>query len=316
MTNTSSLCLVLGANGFIGSHLVDELVASGYRVRSFDHFSDKTASPKFHPSDQIEIMAGDIYDRRKLRESLKNVAYVFHCFSATTPLSSDNDPLTDIEKNLKPSIDIFKDCVTAGVQKVIFISSGGAVYGHLAEEKSARETDAATPVSPYGISKLAIENYLAYFNRKFGLNFITYRMTNPYGPRQQFKNSQGVIPAFLERIESQQPVIVFGDGGTSRDFVYIRDATQMIAQSFSKQTKYKTYNIGSGKQTTVNQVIEALRTHVDETFKVEHREEPKTFLRSAKISNERFTAEFGDLVATSLSDGIRTVLEQARKASV
>lgn len=304
-------CLILGANGFIGSHLVDELVAKGYQVRAFDRFLEGYVQ-NFNPSDQVEIFAGDIYSKEMLKQSLEDVDYVFHCFSATTPHSSDNDPATDVDKNLKPSIDIFASCVEAGIKKVVFVSSGGAIYGHLAEERAATESDAANPVSPYGINKLAIENYLAYFNRKSDLDYIVYRLTNPYGPRQQFRNSQGVIPAFLEKIESGDPIVVLGDGETSRDFVYIKDATRMMADSFEKETAHNIYNLGSGEQTTVNHIIAALQQVLGADFEIDHLPEPKTFLRSAKISNDRFISEFGEPKLTALSDGIQAMIDYRR----
>ncbi len=301
----NQLCLVLGANGFIGSHLVDELVSAGYQVRAFDLY---TSDPQFNQSDQVEVIKGDIYDTDTRAKVLNGVNYVFHAFSATTPASSDNDPFTDIEKNLKPSIDIFQEAVDAGVHKIIYLSSGGAIYGHLAEEKPAAETDAATPVSPYGINKLAIENYLAYFNRKVGLEYVVYRLTNPYGPRQAFRNNQGVIPAFLGQMQEGQPLNVLGDGSATRDYIFIRDITKMITKSFAENTQQRIYNLGSGTQTSVNQIIEALEQVTGKKIEVNHQEEPKTFLKSAKISTERFTDEFGEMPLTDLKTGLQEMI--------
>lgn len=302
------LCLVLGANGFIGSHLVDELAAQGYAVRAFDRFQTEP-QPKFNVTDNVEVFKGDIYDSDALQASLKDVAYVFHCFSATTPFSSDSDPLTDIEKNLKPSVNIFQSCIDAGIKKVIFVSSGGAVYGPVAEEKAALEADAPTPVSPYGIAKLAIEGYLAYFHRKYGLDYIVYRLSNPYGPRQAFRNNQGVIPAFLAQIAAHETLKIYGDGSSSRDYIYIGDATKMIVDTFARDTRYPLYNLGSGKQTSLKDIIGVLEQVVNTDFNVEYLPSPKTFLRSASISVSRFRDEFGDYELTNLSDGIKTIVD-------
>ncbi len=301
----NQLCLVLGANGFIGSHLVDELVESGYKVRAFGRYSQE---PKFNDDPRIEVVEGDMFKASDVKKALKGVDYVFHSFSATNPFVSDTDPYIDIERNLKVSIGIFEQSIKAKVKKVIFISSGGAVYGHIAEEKAPTEDDAATPVSPYGISKLAIENYLAYFNRKFGLEYIVYRLANPYGPRQAFRNHQGVIPAFLDQVQKHKKVVVYGDGSTSRDYIYIRDVTKMVVHSFSKKTKHRTYNLGSGKQTTINEIISTLKKVVHEDFVVTNKEAPKTFLKSAKINVDRFTKEFKQEADTSLKKGLKETI--------
>lgn len=301
---TDNLCLVLGANGFIGSHLVDELVAAGYSVRAFDRFAREE---QFDKSPQVEVFTGDIFDEQSLKKALKNVAYVFHCFSATTPFTSDQDAFSDIDKNLRPSVSIFEQCSKANIQKVVFLSSGGAVYGQVAEQKPAGEDDAATPVSPYGIVKLAIENYLAYFNRKTDLDYIVYRLTNPYGPRQA-NNNQGVIPIFLNKVQNNEELVVYGDGESSRDFLYIRDATRMIVESFNHETKFKTYNIGSGSQTSLNQIIAAIEKATGTKPHIKHVESPKTFLQKAQVSMERYNQEFSARATTSLEDGIKKTI--------
>ena len=299
-------CLVIGANGFIGSHLVDELAEAGFSLKAFDLFN---SLPQFEKSREIEVFKGDLFDPVALDKALKDVDYVFHCYSATTPYSSDDDPYTDIDRNLKRSVQIFEQCVKSKVKKVIFISSGGAIYGHVAEDRPATEEDAATPVSPYGICKLAVENYLAYFNRKHDLGYITYRLTNPYGPRQQLRNNQGVVPAFLQKIEQNKPLEVFGDGSNSRDYIYIRDATKMIAASFAKDTKYHTYNIGSGRQTTLNEIIETLKAITGQPIKVHYQNALKTFLKSSQISIDRFVDEFNILPSTGLEFGLKLTLK-------
>lgn len=305
------LCLVLGANGFIGSHLVDELVAAGYAVRAFDRGSSPA---KYQETQDVETVSGDIYDTEMLKTQLKGVDYVFHCFSATTPFTSDNDPMTDIDLNLKPSVTIFSLCHEAGVKKVIYLSSGGAIYGHVAEEHAVTENDVPTPVSPYGVVKLAVEGYLAYFNRKFDLPYVAYRLTNPYGTRQAFNNNQGVIPAFLSQIKEFGHVKVMGDGTASRDFIYIRDATKMIVNSFAKDTKYPIYNIGSGKQSTVNDIVSSMQAALGEKFEVMYSEAPKTFLKTTNISIERYASEFGMPELMPLEEGIKQTIATGYKS--
>lgn len=295
------LCLVLGGNGFIGSHIVDKLVASGnMRVRVLDPFF---RPPQFHPSKFVSKVTGDAFDPATLDRALKGVTYVVHSLAATNPFTADTDPYADIE-NLKRSVEIFEHCVRAGVKKVAFISSGGAVYGQLAEQKVATEGDIPMPVSPYGICKLATEHYMEYFKRKYGIEYVVYRLSNPYGPRQAFKKEQGVIPAFLRRILDNEEITILGDGTASRDYIYIEDAAAMIADSLPKQNKYSVYNIGSGHQTALNEIITALERIFGKKVPTTYMEAPRTTLQKTDISIDRFREDFGNLSITNFDQGL------------
>lgn len=306
--STQDKCLVIGANGFIGSHLVDELAESGHRVRAFDHFSRPRI---FKSSPSVEILKGDFFEDVVVTEALKDIDYAFHAFSATTPFSSDSDPYSDISVNLMRNVQLFEKAVEAGVKKVIFISTGGAIYGHLAEEKVATELDAPTPVSPYGIVKLASEHYLAYFERKYGLDYRVYRITNPYGPRQITKNNQGVVPAFIDKLKHGEKIIVIGDGSSTRDYIYIKDVARLLADTFSKDSRFNTYNLGSGQQVSVNAIIETLEDIIGQKALVDYVEAPKTFLKQSRVSVERFKNEFGLDSLTPFKEGLEKTVNSS-----
>jgi UDP-glucose 4-epimerase len=299
-------CLVIGANGFIGSHLVDELAGAGYSVRAVDIYS---TPPQFNNSSLVEVVKADFFSDQEMADVLQGCEYIFHLFSATTPFTADNDPYADINKNLLRNVQFF-DLITKfpHIKKVVFVSSGGAVYGHLAEAKKVTEQDAPLPVSPYGIGKLATEYYLAYFKQKFGLNYIVYRLTNPYGPRQRANNNQGVIPIFLQKIHNDEELTIYGDGTSSRDFLYIRDATRMMVESFDKQTKHTTYNVGSGRQIDLNTIVKAIAEVSGKKPNVKYLDAPKTFLTKTMVSVERFDQEFSVESHVKLEDGLRLML--------
>lgn len=310
MGSKNSRYLILGANGFIGSHLVDHIArdVDTANIRAFDRYS---TDPQFFAADNIEIIKGDIYNDIDLANALDGVDYVFHSFSATTPFISDKDPFIDINRNLLRSVEIFSACVTAKVKKIGFISSGGAVYGTTSEKKIVDENDSPLPVSPYGINKLAIEHYLEYFHRTHGLEYVIYRLTNPFGPRQAMRNKQGVIPTFLANILDNRDITVFGDGSMSRDYIYIADAIDMICKSFIAG-KQRLYNIGRGEQTSINEIIDALKAIVPTDIHVRYEEAPKSFVQRTDVNIERYREEFGTPNFTPLSQGISELYDSMR----
>lgn len=300
-------CAVIGANGFVGSYLVDHAAQKeNMWVRAFDRYS---RPPQFNPKENIEVVKGDMSSDSDLCSLVKGADYVIHSFSATTPYTSDNDPYKDIDENLLRSVRLFEYCAKAGVGKIVFISSGGAIYGSITEHYVASEKDTPFPVSPYGINKLSIEHYLEYFKRKYGIDYVVYRLTNPYGPRQVFKNNQGVIPVFIDKIRSNEELLVYGDGTSSRDYIYMDDAARMIIETFDKDNKWPVYNIGSGQQTSVNDIIDSLNKVAKKKATVIYKEPPKTFLARSSVSIDRFFGEFGRYELISFPKGIETTFK-------
>jgi UDP-glucose 4-epimerase len=305
--NSRAVCLVIGANGFIGSHIVDNLSShSNLIIRALDRYTRK---PQFIPNASIEIIKGDLFDDDVIMNAMKNVDYLIHSFSATNPFVSDNDPYTDITDNLLRNVKIFELASKNDVKNIGFISSGGAVYGGVADNRAVEETEAPLPISPYGVNKLASEYYLEYFKRKFGIDYTIYRLTNPYGPRQITKNNQGVIPLFIEKILNDEELTIYGDGSSSRDYIYMPDAADMIVSSFRGTRKYNIYNIGSGIQTNINDIILSLSELTNKIPRVKYVDAPKTFLAHTRVSNNRFITEFGERTLTSLQYGLKMTLE-------
>ncbi len=308
------LVLALGAGGFIGSHLVDSLVDRGYRVRAVDKFVPNIP-PLFRPSDQIEVVTGDFLNRGDLVSALRGVDQVVHLVSTTNPATAENDPLIDIETNIRGSVQLFELCVEAGVSRVVYASSGGTVYGDPPSDDPIKETDPTDPVSPYGIGKLCVENYLRYFRRKHGLDSTIFRIANPFGERQPFWKRQGVIPIFLDAITSHKPVTVMGDGTMTRDYVYVTDVTEMIADSLSTTPRHHVYNLGSGIPVSVNQIV----TTIEEVTGIEAIRQsvpqPLTFVQSSVLDMSRYTAEFGAHSAVPFAEGIQRAYDYLKRVS-
>lgn len=302
-------CLVLGANGFLGSYLIDELVADGYTVSAFDRFAENKI--KFHPDSKIKIISGNFLNRHDLKEAVSGVDYVFHFISTTNPATAEDDPLIDIETNLKMSVELFEECVAAGVKKVIFASTGGAIYGLNSSENVSEET-LPKPVSPYAICKLSIEQYLRYFEKKHGLKSLTYRISNPYGERQSLFAKQGVIPIFLQQIAKQQPITILGDGSMVRDYIHAKDVAHLIVKSF-EAANHELYNLGSGQGYSVNELVEVIQKVVNQTFSINHQPNLSTFVDKVVLNTKRFTDEFGLKPQIGLDEGIRLTWDHINK---
>lgn len=251
-----SKILILGADGFLGSNLTKSLLRDKkYKIRAFDLFKDGVSRNLAGLENKLEIFPGNFLNKEDVKKALMGIDYVFHYISLTTPGSSMNDPLIDVDTNIRGTIVLLEECAKAKVKKIIFSSSGGAIYGNQ-DKKSLSEDDPQNPISPYAISKLAIEKYLEYFRLNRGLDYLILRYSNPYGPGQNVVGSQGIIPIFLNLAKQGKPITIFGDGKNMRDYIFIDDAIENTKKlAFRMNLKYRLYNIGEGKGATINQVV-------------------------------------------------------------
>lgn len=302
---------VIGANGFLGSHLVDALAREGFDVTAFDRFS---ARPSFQA--EARTVTGDFLSRSDLEEAVAGQRYVFHFLSTTTPATAAGDPTLDIRTNVAQTVELLESCVNAGVERVFYASTGGAIYGDQGKSEYS-EADRALPVSPYGIGKLTIEHYLEYFRLSHGLDYTILRISNPYGTRQHPNRKQGIIPIALRRIANGEPVVQFGDGSMVRDYIYVEDLVRMILPLVDGPTRHRLYNIGSGHGSTVGEILSTLREVTGIDFAVEVRPTPPTFVQRVVLDTARYNDEFGPLEhPLGLHAGIERTYEEIRSQRV
>ncbi len=239
--------LVTGGAGFIGSHVADQLVAAGHEVAVVDNLS--TGRREFVPP-QAGFYRYDINspEAADLIRSWRPEALVHHAAQMNVRFSVA-DPVADARDNILGSLNLLQASLEGGVKKIIFASTGGAIYGDEAPIP-ARETDAPWPDSPYGIAKLAVEHYLRYFRREHGLTTISLRYANVYGPRQNGMGEAGVVAIFIEKFLAGQQALINGDGLQTRDFVYVGDvvAANLLALNYPESG---TFNIGTGRETDI-----------------------------------------------------------------
>jgi UDP-glucose 4-epimerase len=293
--------LVIGANGFIGSHLVDALARAGHHVSAFDRY--RTEDSNFGPT-AVTRISGDFLSKSDIERAVSGQDFVFHFLSTTTPATAEDDPTFDLRTNVAQTVELLQACVAASVKHFYFASTGGAIYGGQGKSEYF-ETDRTVPVSPYGIGKLTIENYLGYFRAKHGLSSTSFRISNPYGGRQKANRRQGLIPIALRQIALGQPVLRLGDGLMVRDYIYVADLVDMIARVVGETPRHAVYNLGSGRGHTVNEVLESLRRVIGSDFDIMELPKPPTFVDQVVLNTSRYSEEFGDFDLTGLDDGIR-----------
>ncbi|KAA0083029.1 NAD-dependent epimerase/dehydratase family protein [Trinickia soli] len=250
-------CLILGARGFIGTHLVEALVRAGSFVRCFDQPRGGSLSRRYSGGASVEHFEGDFLHDSDLISALEDIDVCFHLISTTLPKSSNADPVFDVESNVLGTVKLLNLAIKSGVKKVVFVSSGGTVYG-VPQAVPIAETHPTDPVCSYGVSKLAIEKYLAFFNKQHGLDYSVLRLANPFGEGQRTESSQGIIAVFLGKILRGEPVEVWGDGSVVRDYIYIDDVVDALLLSSELGQGEHVFNIGSGRGRSVNEVLDSL----------------------------------------------------------
>lgn len=299
--------IIFGGRGFIGQHVVERLakvpsneIVVFSRPRSFN--DDPTDT--FSNLSNVSLIHGDFFNRSEVETVLQGADFVFHLISGTNPALSHNDPLIDIDTNIRTSVELLQACADNNIKKVIFFSSGGTVYGDV-DSSSIKETHVPLPFSPYGIGKLTIEHYLEYFKHRHDLDYVVYRIANPYGPGQNIFGKQGVIPIFMRKFLDNEELTVYGDGSMKRDYLYIDDLARMIASSYDKPNQHPLYNIGSGNGMSVNSIIAAITECAGYSIPVHYTDKPSSYVQNSVLSIDRFVDEFKTTPLTSFDKGIK-----------
>ena len=241
--------IVLGGNGFIGSHIVDELMLRGHDVsilcRSYDKVNRHVAGAHY--------FYGDFSDSVFVRDAIQGVDVVIHCISSTVPSTSVRNPVIDINQNLVASVKLLQSMNELGLKRLIYLSSGGTVYGS-PQQLPVKEDHPLNPISSYGVVKVAIEHYIGMFQALHGLSPIILRPSNPYGARQANVGIQGALGTFLSKTLSRKPITIWGDGEINRGYIYVKDLANLCANA-AESALEGTFNVCSGKSTSLNELI-------------------------------------------------------------
>jgi UDP-glucose 4-epimerase len=258
--------LVTGGAGFIGSHVTDGLIASGIEVVVLDNLSSgKRASV----NPRARLWEADIYgDGLHAFFEQERFDCVDHHAAQMNVRRSVEDPIFDARVNILGSLNLLQAAIATGVKKFVFASTGGAIYG---EQLSfpADETHQTCPMSPYGVAKLAVEKYLAFYEEVYGLPYTALRYANVYGPRQDPHGEAGVVAIFSQQLLAHQAAIINGDGAQTRDFIYVDDVVRANVLAVTTDLR-GLYNVGTGIETSVNALYASLAKHASAPLSPRH----------------------------------------------
>ena len=247
------VALVTGGGGFIGQALLGRLLGDGWTVRNLDFVAGQIADPR------LTHWGGSFLQRELLAEAMVGVDTVFHLAATKFPREADRDPLVDAQENIIGTVMMLDRAVEAEVRRVVFASSGGTVYGP-PERLPVDEDHPTRPMSAYGVSKLACEQYLRLYDGrgKRPLSTLALRIANPYGPRQNIDKAHGAVTTFCHHAAQGRPITIWGDGSVERDFVHIDDVSRALVMAADAEVHGIQVNIGAGSGTTLNYILDMI----------------------------------------------------------
>jgi len=298
--------LVTGGAGFIGSHIVDKLIEKGFEVFIIDNLS---TGKRENINEKAKFVCGDINDERLLNNLFKenNFSYIFHLAAQISVSNSVREPVKDAQVNIIGSLKLIKKSIESGVKKIIFSSTGGAIYGE-AETFPTTEEVFPKPVSPYAIAKFSVENYLRFAKREFGLNYTILRYSNVYGPRQDPCGEAGVVAIFSSRMLQNKNTIIFGDGKYIRDYVFVSDVAQANIKAMENGDG-KIFNISTAKGTSVIELFQILKELTGYRKAPCYKPEREGDVRKSVLSYEKAKRELKWEPKINIDEGLKSTVE-------
>jgi len=300
--------LVTGGAGFIGSHLVDAFLTEGHRVIVVDNLSTgrkENLNPQavFYLMDIRSEELSGIFEK-------EGIEAVCHQAAQMDVRKSVHDPLFDADVNIKGTLNILQNCIKWKAKKVLFASTGGAIYGEQ-ESFPCDESHPTKPLSPYGVAKRTVELYLNFYAQQYGLNYTILRYANVYGPRQNPRGEAGVVAIFSSRLLAGEETVINGDGKQTRDYVYVGDVVRANKLALEKSGN-DIYNVGTSRETDVNRLFELINKETGSRAREKHGPAMPGEQRRSVIDYGKIKRELGWRPQVSLEEGIRNTVAYFR----
>lgn len=303
--------LVTGGCGFLGSHVIDTLVADDVSVTVFD----RNLCPAFAQRSGVTYICGNMSDYPLVERIVSDdFDVIMHLASSTTPRSSNANPVFDVASNAAATVHLIECAARTSVAKFVFLSSGGAIYGDVGEARLITEDQEPRPISSYGITKLTIEHYLRMYNQLHGFQYAALRVSNPFGSRQNPNSGLGAVTTFLDRAMRGVPLEIWGDGSVVRDFVFVSDVARAITLAAFNDVS-GVFNVGSGTGHSLNQIISHVGSLVGVSPTV-HYHHPRLFdPRCVVLDCSRIERSMGWKSRVGLLDGMVETLDWLRESA-
>ncbi len=299
---------IIGSNGFIGQHLTKKLQQiPGVNLSLFGRSTDSVFG------DSLPYTVLDMNDNALINERFADIDIIYYLASQSIPASSWDHPTIDVRNNLLPFLNLIECVVQLKAKKIVFLSSAGTIYGPTKEKVT--ENSVKEPFSPHGIIKLTMEYFLNYFNKKYGLQYDIFRVANVYGEGQNTSKGLGIINTFLEHILTDGKIRIFGDGSIIRNYLYVKDLTDLLAMSLSTNAESSDiYNASSYDTLSINNLVDVIKKVVAEDFEIIYTENRKSDNSAIYLDNTHIVQANPDFVFTTIEEGIRKTYEHLKGA--
>ncbi|MHC8362454.1 NAD-dependent epimerase/dehydratase family protein [Pseudomonas sp. LS2P72] len=306
---TADRILVTGGAGFIGSHLVEALLESGYSVRVLDDLSSGKLSNLPIDRCHLTLVVGDVADAPTVERAMKDCSAVVHLAAVASVQASVDDPVATHQSNFVGTLNICEAMRQAGVRRVVYASSA-AIYGNNGEGMAITEDTPKNPLTPYAADKLASEHFLDFYRRQHGLEPVILRFFNIYGPRQDPSSPySGVISIFSERAQKKLPITVYGDGEQTRDFVYVNDLVKVLVQAVGESKPcIEPVNVGFNRSTSVNDLAAALSELLGRPLTLNYDAPRSGDIKHSRADNSRLLERFSLNSPTCFTEGLGQLL--------
>lgn len=290
---------ILGGGGFLGKALLERLISEKFEIVVFDQVLPNLSKSQ----ETIECIVADFSNIQQVEKSIQSADVIVHLVSTTLPKGADAQLAGDLQSNVLATLQLLDKAIKYNVKKVIFVSSGGTIYG----EPICLPIDEKHPTNPrssYAVTKLMIEKYLLLYQYMFGLNVKILRVANLYGEHQRTDRAQGAVGIFLSNALSGKPINIWGDGSIIRDYVYVNDVADAIVRAISYEGPESVFNISSGVGTSLNELAELIEQITGCQIGKHYLQEREFDVHANVLSNQLAREELGWTPNTCLFEGI------------